>query len=363
MVHFDNPPSNPVFGQTQQQNQQQSVGSNNGQQNNNYQTQQNNNNYQAQQNNNNNYQPQQQNENYQNQVVHQQQNANYQNQGVSQQTQNTYQDTAQQNRNYQNQFVVQQNQNNNYQNQQEQNIQASQQINNFQAAPQQNTFYQQNENLQGVAQQNTNYQQIAQQNTNYQTVGQQQPQTIVSFPQMQQQFNWPHQQSNDGENPFNALMASFVNNEQQVQQPHTEQQQDEPQNNFQASPSFPPFNKRVGLEELATLLKEDPEDYNNEPSAEQNVNQNSFYPENTDNGGYAYQQQPQQDAYGNNYDISQQGNLYQFQQQHSPGRNTHLPDDVPQELRDQLTKSGILGNADVQVRYTFKIIQINHPIE
>ena len=108
-----------------------------------------------------------------------------------------------------------------------------------------------------------------------------------------------------------------------------------------AAPIYPGFSKRIGIEELASFLE------NNSPSQE-----NQRQPILQDQSQGALQDS---NPLGQSYPGSQQQLVNsQFQQSSmssGSGEKTSvkLPDDVPEDLKQQLMSAGILGNADIQV--------------
>lgn len=138
--------------------------------------------------------------------------------------------------------------------------------------------------------------------------------------------------------PLDSLWAGITAEHKNVDPSSMTQPQDHAYQNF---------NKRIGLQELASLLEAGPPEQQDErkPQDHQPTHPQQDY--------HNMQHQPQ-NPYGQN-DEHNPPPLYQYvESQHPSNINTRqakLPEDVPEELRNQLVQSGILGNAEVQVRH------------
>ncbi|CAL8108499.1 unnamed protein product [Orchesella dallaii] len=168
----------------------------------------------------------------------------------------------------------------------------------------------------------------------------QQGNLVVSFdnPAVEEQIfaNYTNDNSQNYAQQIQQLQAQAQVHLQAHQQAQAEAQAhalaDQTQNqNQQFSPdsyyvndqaSYPGFNKRLGLQELASLLESTPQDQleNQQQNQQQNQDQQNNPPP-----------------------------LYQYVENNQNSKHHNLPEDVPEELRNQLVQSGILGNADVQV--------------
>lgn len=112
------------------------------------------------------------------------------------------------------------------------------------------------------------------------------------------------------------------------------------------------FHKRVGLEDLAALMTEESSSDQGQVDAAQEQEGQDHQSQQSQESSILHQQpQTSITASYHDPDMEQQKNIKNQQQQLQSYQDkiNKLPDDVPDELKQELINSGILGNADVQV--------------